>query len=92
MSVNLANGLFRQGAALTLVPWVLVFFGPQIRARSKLASVSPVIIALHCMAHYRVLTWHRNSRNNRIGIEQWRVLAWDVYRIDHRDVHVHPSI
>lgn len=29
-----------QGAALTLVPWVLVFFGPQIRARSRLASVS----------------------------------------------------
>ncbi|EYE93946.1 putative MFS multidrug transporter [Aspergillus ruber CBS 135680] len=26
------------GAGLTLVPWVLVFFGPQIRARSKLAS------------------------------------------------------
>ncbi|PYH95722.1 MFS transporter [Aspergillus ellipticus CBS 707.79] len=26
------------GAALTLVPWVLVFYGPQIRAKSKLAS------------------------------------------------------
>lgn len=26
------------GAALTLVPWVLAFFGPRIRAKSKLAS------------------------------------------------------
>ena len=26
------------GAVLTLVPWVLVFFGPRIRARSKFAS------------------------------------------------------
>jgi multidrug resistance protein len=26
------------GAVLTLVPWVLVFFGPKIRARSKIAS------------------------------------------------------
>lgn len=27
------------GALLTLVPWVLVFYGPKIRARSKFASV-----------------------------------------------------
>lgn len=27
------------GAVLTIVPWVLVFFGPKIRARSKFASV-----------------------------------------------------
>ena len=27
------------GALLTIVPWVLVFFGPRIRARSKFASV-----------------------------------------------------
>ena len=26
------------GAVLTLVPWVLIFFGPRIRARSKIAS------------------------------------------------------
>ena len=26
------------GAILTLVPWVLIFFGPRIRARSKIAS------------------------------------------------------
>lgn len=26
------------GALLTLVPWVLLFYGPRIRARSKLAS------------------------------------------------------
>ncbi|PWY67914.1 MFS transporter [Aspergillus heteromorphus CBS 117.55] len=26
------------GAALTLVPWILIFYGPQIRAKSKLAS------------------------------------------------------
>ena len=26
------------GALLTLVPWVLVFYGPRIRARSKFAS------------------------------------------------------
>lgn len=29
----------RQGALLTLVPWVLVLYGPRIRARSKFASV-----------------------------------------------------
>lgn len=28
-----------QGVLLTIVPWVLVFFGPKIRARSKFASV-----------------------------------------------------
>lgn len=28
-----------QGALLTIVPWVLVFYGPKIRARSKFASV-----------------------------------------------------
>ena len=28
------------GVLLTLVPWVLVFYGPKIRARSKFASVS----------------------------------------------------
>jgi len=28
-----------QGALLTLVPWVLVIYGPRIRARSKFASV-----------------------------------------------------
>jgi len=28
------------GAVLTLVPWILVFNGPKIRARSKFASVS----------------------------------------------------
>lgn len=28
-----------QGALLTLVPWLLMFFGPKIRAKSKLASV-----------------------------------------------------
>ena len=28
------------GALLTIVPWVLVFYGPRIRARSKFASVS----------------------------------------------------
>lgn len=27
------------GAVLTIVPWVLVFFGPRIRARSKFAQV-----------------------------------------------------
>ena len=26
------------GALLTLVPWVLAFYGPKIRARSKIAS------------------------------------------------------
>lgn len=26
------------GAVLTIVPWVLVFYGPQIRMRSKFAS------------------------------------------------------
>lgn len=26
------------GAVLTLVPWILIFFGPKIRARSKIAS------------------------------------------------------
>ena len=26
------------GALLTVVPWVLVFYGPRIRARSKFAS------------------------------------------------------
>ena len=26
------------GALLTIVPWVLVFYGPRIRARSKFAS------------------------------------------------------
>jgi hypothetical protein len=26
------------GACLTLVPWILIFFGPKIRARSKIAS------------------------------------------------------
>ncbi|MCJ1367330.1 hypothetical protein MMC16_006462 [Acarospora aff. strigata] len=26
------------GALLTIVPWILVFYGPRIRARSKLAS------------------------------------------------------
>lgn len=29
----------KQGVLLTIVPWVLVFYGPQIRARSKFASV-----------------------------------------------------
>lgn len=28
-----------KGALLTLVPWVLVFYGTKIRARSKFASV-----------------------------------------------------
>lgn len=28
-----------QGALLTIVPWVLLFFGPKIRAKSKFASV-----------------------------------------------------
>ena len=28
------------GTLLTIVPWVLVFYGPRIRARSKFASVS----------------------------------------------------
>jgi hypothetical protein len=31
--------IFLQGALLTIVPWVLVFYGPKIRARSKFASV-----------------------------------------------------
>lgn len=26
------------GALLTIVPWILVFYGPRIRARSKFAS------------------------------------------------------
>jgi hypothetical protein len=26
------------GTLLTLVPWILVFYGPKIRARSKFAS------------------------------------------------------
>lgn len=30
----------QQGALLTIVPWVLVFYGPRIRARSKFASVT----------------------------------------------------
>ena len=30
------------GALLTLIPWILVFYGPQIRARSKFASVSMI--------------------------------------------------
>ena len=34
------------GAVLTVVPWVLVFFGPKIRARSKFASVR--IISVLC--------------------------------------------
>jgi hypothetical protein len=28
------------GALLTIVPWVLVFYGPRIRARSKFAAKS----------------------------------------------------
>jgi len=31
------------GAVLTIVPWVLVFFGPRIRARSRFASVSGML-------------------------------------------------
>ena len=31
------------GALLTVVPWVLVFFGPRIRARSKIASVGSIL-------------------------------------------------
>ncbi len=47
VTVQMFNGLTFQGAAsllgglaalLTAVPWVLVFYGPQIRARSKFAS------------------------------------------------------
>lgn len=26
------------GALLTIVPWILIFYGPRIRARSKFAS------------------------------------------------------
>lgn len=45
LSENLSFGpaaslLGRIAAVLTLVPWLLVFFGHQIRARSKLASVA----------------------------------------------------
>ncbi len=36
------------GAVLTIVPWVLVFFGPRIRARSRFASVS-VMLDYSCM-------------------------------------------
>lgn len=40
------------GAALTLVPWVLVFFGKRIRARSNFALVSAdlptIYIRIHC--------------------------------------------
>lgn len=31
----------RQGILLTLVPWALAWKGPQIRAKSKIASVGP---------------------------------------------------
>lgn len=37
IGVRVANVV--QGVLLTIVPWVLVFFGPKIRARSKFASV-----------------------------------------------------
>lgn len=39
------------GLLLSVVPWVLVFFGTQIRARSKFASVS-------CMPPQRSMTCH----------------------------------
>jgi hypothetical protein len=39
------------GLALTLVPWVLVFYGPKVRSRSKIASSSiawkPVLLRSH---------------------------------------------
>jgi multidrug resistance protein len=35
---NASSLLGAIGAALTLVPWVLAFYGPRIRARSKIAS------------------------------------------------------
>lgn len=38
MSIELTR---YQGALLTLVPWVLVLYGPKIRARSKFARVCP---------------------------------------------------
>jgi hypothetical protein len=40
------------GALLTTVPWVLVFYGPRIRARSKFASVS--VMAVY---HPSFLSW-----------------------------------
>jgi hypothetical protein len=46
------------GALLTVVPWVLVFFGPRIRARSKFASVSLEFVAKHGMA---LTSIHRKS-------------------------------
>lgn len=38
--VGIAN--MRQGILLTLVPWALAWKGPQIRAKSKIASVGPL--------------------------------------------------
>lgn len=46
-----------KGALLTLVPWVLVFYGPKIRARSKFASVCS---SFSCTPPNHLLTEFRN--------------------------------
>ncbi len=44
------------GALLTVVPWVLVFYGPKIRARSKIASVSLEV--------FYIIRWGKASDND----------------------------
>ena len=40
------------GVVLTIVPWVLVFYGPMIRARSRFASVSSLGMMLNLVMVY----------------------------------------
>lgn len=40
------------GVVLTIVPWVLVFYGPKIRARSRFASVSSLERMLNLVMAY----------------------------------------
>lgn len=61
-AASLLGGL---GALLTIVPWVLIFYGPRIRARSKFASVRNCLTSLskYCTDHIagtRQLAAHRS--------------------------------
>ena len=41
-----------QGLLLTMVPWVLKIYGPKIRARSRVASVSDYLYFLELGAYH----------------------------------------
>lgn len=69
-----------QGILLSFVPWILAFYGPQIRSRSKLCSVSFIQSVTMHTGGDQLTTTRKSCTTTRLSIPVYSICILHLYK------------